>query len=374
MKNIYLILLLIGCVLRLSAQGTLQTTSGANIKIVNNAFIIFDNINVINNGSFIQVVGNGTAKFTGNADVNISGNSAITFDKLSIAKSGAKVAFQQNVNVVGQVNFISGLFDLTNSILNLGTTGTVNGETETNRIFATGNGYVQVINALNAPSSANPGNLGAIITSTKNLGSVTIRRGHLAQVNISGTAPGIKRYYDILPANDNGLKATFRFQYFDAELNGLTETTLELWKQDKKSWANVGYSSRNATLNYVEKTGIGALSRWTLSTGTSTGPLTMNNIYVDKTIEENSENKNQLSVWPNPVMQLANIIINTINSSPVCLKLYDAKGSLVLMRQGKLSPGKNIMNIETSNLAAGIYNLVAEWGAGFRKTKQLIKQ
>jgi hypothetical protein len=376
MKNTFLILLLVACVMRSSAQGTLQVTSGANIKMANNAFIIFDNMNVVNNGSFVQVIGNGTAKFTGNADVNISGSSIATFDKLNIAKTiSKKVTLQQNVNVVGQVNFTSGLLDLTNSVLNLGTTGTVNGETETSRIFATGNGYVQVINLLNAPVSANPGNLGAIITSTKNLGSVTIKRGHIAQLNVSGFTPGILRYYDILPAIDNGLKATLRFQYFDAELNGLNETTLELWKQDKKSWTNVGYSSRNATLNYVEKTGISALSRWTLSTGTSTSPLkAVNNIYTYETIKENSEIKNQLSVWPNPVLQLVNVTINVTNSSSISLKLYDAKGSLILMRQEKLSAGKNIMDIEMSNLPAGIYNLVAEWGAGFRKIKQLIKQ
>jgi hypothetical protein len=279
------------------------------------------------------------------------------------------VALQQNINVVGQVNLTSGFLDLTNSVLNLGTTGTVNGETEASRIFTLSNGYVQVVNTLNAPVAANPGNLGAIITSAKNLGSVTIKRGHIAQTNVSGTTPGILRYYDILPANDNGLKATLRFQYFDAELNGLNEATLELWKQDKKGWTSVGYSSRNATLNYVEKTGISALSRWTLSTGTSSALISR-----QAAAKENSEIKNQLSVWPNPVIQIVNVTIHSINSSSVSLKLYDAKGSLILMRQGKLSAGKNIMSIDMSKLAAGTYNLVAEWESGFRRITKLIKQ
>jgi len=374
MKNIFIILLLMGCVIRSSAQGSLQTTSGATIKSANNSFIVLDNIHIINNGSFIQAAGDGTTKFTGNANVNISGSSIAIFDKLNIAKTtNFKVALQQNVNVVGQVNFTSGLLDLNNSILNLGTTGLVNGETETSRIFTFGNGYVQVINSLNAPVSANPGNLGAIISSTKNLGSVTIRRGHLAQINVSGTTPGILRYYDILPAIDNGLKATFRFQYFDAELNGINESTLELWKQGKKVWSNEGYTSRNAVNNYVELANIGALSRWTLS-GTIISALTKANPGYTNVVKENSESKNNISVWPNPVLNLVNVSIDVNNTSSINLKIYDATGSVILKRQGNLTAGKNIMPIDMSKMPSGTYILIAEFGAGLKTIEQLIKQ
>ena len=258
-------------------------------------------------------------------------------------------------------------------MLNLGTTGLVNGETETSRIFTLGNGYVQVINSLNMPVSANPGNLGAIISSNKNLGSVTIRRGHLAQANVSGTTPGIRRYYDILPDNDNGLKATLRFQYFDAELNGLNESTLELWKQGRRNWTNEGFTSRSAVNNYVEKTNISALSRWTLS-GILTSALKKADPAYTNPVKENSISKDQLSVWPNPVLKLVNVGIDVINPSSIDLKLYDASGSLILIRQGNLSAGKNFMHIDMSKLPPGTYNLIAEFGAGSKMFKQLIKQ
>ena len=373
MKNIFILLLLMGCIIRPSAQGLLQATSGATIKTVNNSFIVLDNVHVVNNGSFVQAAGDGTIKFTGNADVNISGSSIAIFDKLNIAKTTSfKVTVQQDVNVVGQVNFTSGLLDLNNSVLNLGTTGLVNGETETSRIFTLGNGYVQVINLLNMPVSANPGNLGAIISSTKNLGSVTIRRGHLAQANVSGTTPGIRRYYDILPAIDNGLKATLRFQYFDAELNGLDESTLELWKQGKKTWTNEGFTSRSTVNNYVEKTNIGALSRWTLSGVINSALKKADPVYTNL-IKENSINNNHLSVWPNPVSNSVNVDINVINPSSINFKLYDASGSLILIRQANLLAGKNSMHIDMSKLPPGTYNLIAESAVGFKIFKQLIK-
>ena len=377
MKNIFVILLLMGCVIRANTQASFRVISGATpatIKTANNAFIVLDNVNIVNNGSFVQAVGDGTTIFTGNADVSISGSSITILDKITLAKTtNSRLALQQTVNVVGQVNFTSGLLDLNNSILNLGTTGIVNGETETNRILTLGIGYVQVINLLNMPVSANPGNLGAIITSTKNLGNVTIRRGHLAQPNVSGTTPGIRRYYDILPANDNGLKATLRFQYFDIELNNLNESTLELWRQGKKTWSNEGYTSRSTINNYVEKTNIGALSRWTLS-GTITAPLTKVNSGHTAPLTENAESNNNLSVWPNPVLSLANVSIDVNNSSSISLKLYDATGSLILKRQGNLTAGKNTMRIDMHKMPPGTYVLLAEFGAGLRKIEQLIKQ
>jgi len=365
-----------GCVIRANTQASFRVISGATpatIKTANNAFIVLDNVNIVNNGSFVQAVGDGTTIFTGNADVSISGSSITILDKITLAKTtNSRLALQQTVNVVGQVNFTSGLLDLNNSILNLGTTGIVNGETETNRILTLGIGYVQVINLLNMPVSANPGNLGAIITSTKNLGSVTIRRGHLAQPNVSGTTPGIRRYYDILPANDNGLKATLRFQYFDIELNNLNESTLELWKQVKKSWSNEGFTTRNTVNNYVEKTNIGALSRWTLS-GVVNSPLTINSVNTIP-VKENTESKNNLSVWPNPILNLVNVSIEVNNTSSISLKLYDATGSLILMRKENLYAGKNVMAIDMSKLSSGIYVLIADLGTGVKMTEQLIKQ
>jgi type IX secretion system substrate protein len=371
MKNIFILPLLIACAVRSSAQGTLQITSGANIKTLNNASIVLDNMHMVNNGNVTQVLGNGTTSFAGSLNVNISGTGTTNLDKLDIAKtSPAKVTLQQNVGVAGQVNFTSGLLDLNNSVLNLGTSGMVNGETEANRITASGTGYVQVINVLNAPASANPGNLGAILTSTKNLGTVTIKRGHLAQPNVSGSTPGIRRYYDILPANDNALKATLRFQYFDAELNGLNENTLELWTQAKKNWTRVGYTSRNATTNFVEETGINTLSRWTLSGTMNTVPV---NTVVKGAMNENSEIKNHLLVWPNPVTQLANVIIHTSQSSLIKLRLYTATGALILIREGKLSAGKNIFTVDMSNMPSGTYNLIIQF-SGLTQIKQIIKQ
>jgi hypothetical protein len=176
------------------------------------------------------------------------------------------VTLQRAVNVSQQINFVAGLLNLNNFNIDLGTTGFLNGESESSRITGANGGQVLFTTILNNPSGANPANLGAIITSSENMGTVAIKRGHQSQVNGSGMGNSVLRYYDISPVNNNGLNATLRFQYFDAELNSFDENTMVFWKSpDAVNWSNEGFTSRNTTNNYVEKTGVNSFSRWTLS-------------------------------------------------------------------------------------------------------------
>ena len=250
-----------------SAQNVLKITSGAVIKTTGGAVITLQDINLDNDGTISQAPGDGVFRFSGTQNNTISGTSAPLFDVLEIAKTGsAKISLQRFINVGSAINFTSGLIDLNNNNLFLQPAALLNGESEISRIIGANGGYIEITNTLNVPSSANPGNLGAILSSSQNLGSTIIRRGHTAQINGFGIGSSIFRYYDILPANNTTLNATLRFQYFDAELNGFDENTVVLWKStNNTTWTQQGFTSRNTTSNYVEKTGIADFSRWTLS-------------------------------------------------------------------------------------------------------------
>jgi hypothetical protein len=128
------------------------------------------------------------------------------------------------------------------------------GESENNRIIGANGGYVEITQSMNAPASVNAGNLGASITSTSNLGSVIIRRGHTSQSG-TGLAGSIQRYYSIIPANNAGLNATMRLKYFDGELNGQNEAALVMYQSNNSGidWANLSQTTSNANSNYVEK-------------------------------------------------------------------------------------------------------------------------
>jgi hypothetical protein len=217
--------------------------------------------------------------FTGDEDNIISGH--IGFLNIEVAKEGGHQVSLQDYNeeVQGQMVFTSGLFNLNNNTLLLGSTGTLINENENSRIIGPGGGAVQALLTLNQPSGVNPGNIGAAVTSTKNLGEVTISRTYVDAYSVPSNS--IKRYYSINftePANDADLNATLRLYYFDAELDGADETKLVHWNREdfSNTWLQQGLPeniTRNTDENWVQLTGIETLSTWTLAESTDALPV-----------------------------------------------------------------------------------------------------
>lgn len=265
---------LLATLLPLALNAQLQIGPGTNFRSNAATYIVLNNTGFMYNTN-TQVLDN-FFKFTGNTDAFISGTNLPIFSTIQIAKTGTgKLILQRNINIFQSVAFQSGLFDLTDHYVNLGTNALVNGENETAKF--TGNlGEVIIIPTLNAPNGVNPGNLGAIFTSSANLGTVIIRRGHKSQTS-NGAGSSILRYYNIEPANNTGLNATLRFSFLEAELNGLLESSLTMWKSSNNTnWQNAGFTSRNTIANWVELTGINNFSRWTLSSPGNALPLSWN--------------------------------------------------------------------------------------------------
>ena len=273
MKKIFFILCACVFVIQTNGQGTLKITSGANITASGNAYLFLDNMHIVNDGTLQQTSGNGFIKLGGGQNVNLSGSSATIINQLLLAKSGSSsLTLQSNIAVLSQVNFSGGLLNLNNNVLNLGNTGVLTGESETSRALTTGSGYIQANSILNNPSSVNLGNLGAMITSTANMGNTIIRRGHAVQTGVVGSNNSISRYFDIIPMNNLNLKAVLRFFYFDAELDTIPEATLHQYKSvNNVNWDFVGADARNTTTNFVEKKSINKFDRFTLATATPPG-------------------------------------------------------------------------------------------------------
>lgn len=274
-------------------RAQLYVQSGATLHI--GGIVTLDNADLIRSspsGSAIAFEPGSKILFTGNADNMISGY--IDFLNLEIAKaSGRQVSLQGNNDAVrGQMIFTSGFFNLNNNTLLLGNTGILINENENSRIIGPAGGTVQARMQLDQPAGINPGNIGAVISSSKNLGDVTISRGY---VYASPLPPvSIQRYYSINftdPANDANLDATLRLHYFDAEWNGTDESKLIHWKFDDASgiWKQQGALAnitRNADENWVQLTNIESLSDWTLAE--SSGPLPLVFSRFNVTCENNA--------------------------------------------------------------------------------------
>jgi len=158
------------------------------------------------------------------------------------------------------------------SVVDLGTNTVLVEEESSGARLTGGTGVVTATRTLNAPSSTNVAGLGAVITASQNLSQTTITRGHAVQSDNSNES--IARYYDIQPGqNNSALNATLQFTYVDVELNGLSESSLILFRSDDggSTYTTAGYDSRDASANTVTLGGIESFSRWTL--GSESQPL-----------------------------------------------------------------------------------------------------
>ena len=272
MKSKLLVLLSLLFACTVSAQLTI--TPGAQFSVFSDTRLTLQNTDLIVNGDAL-LFSTSPVSFTGNASSFIGGDGAVRFFKLEINKTGNQsVSLQKAISVGNGVFFTSGFLNLNGFDLDLETTAHLDGEREDSRIIGPNGGNVVFSTNLNSPTGSNPANLGIIITSDQNLGNVTIKRGHQSQVNNGNSGNSILRYYDILPVNNTNLNATLRLNYFDGELNGNNENSLALFKSDDGvNWSNQGFTSKDANANFVEKTGIGSFSRWTLFSDNNVLPV-----------------------------------------------------------------------------------------------------
>ncbi len=267
MRKIFLLFaFLLSMSLMTMAQQTMKLSTGVNLHSSGGVIITLNDINLVNEGVIDQSTGQGQIRFIGTGNNSISGTGTFSVDRLVIAKTGmARLLLEKNIKVVSFLEFLSGRIDLNGNLIMLDPSASLIGESELSHVIGTG-GYIEITLPLTIPTSQDPGNLGATITSSSNLGNTIIRRGHQVQVNGSGAGSSIQRYFDIIPANNSALNATVRLRYLDAELNGLGESTLVVWRSDDLlSWSNIGFTNRDLATNYLERDELQTLSRFTLS-------------------------------------------------------------------------------------------------------------
>ena len=173
----------------------------------------------------------------------------------------AMPAQAQQVTVSGGATLTvsgGGVLSIGTATMDFGTTATL---VESGGRIA--DGTLTATRDLNAPAAQNVGGLGATITSAADLGTVVVTRTATRQ---SGNGhQGIARAYDIAPAVNAGLDATLTLAYHDAELSGLTEAALVLYRStDGGATWEARSGTRDTDANTITVAGVDALSRWTI--------------------------------------------------------------------------------------------------------------
>lgn len=246
----------------LAAQG-IKITSGGNLVANGAAKLVIMNAGFTNNGTFTPDLS--SVIFSGNGSTSssfIAGSTSTTFTNLVLNKSANGFQLNQNIGVSGLVDLQSGDSVFLNAFnIDLGSTGSLSGETNARHITGQSGGYIQIVSILNAPSSVNPGNLGFTISSASNLGSTLIKRGH------QNHGPSVYHYFDITPANNSGLNATVNFTYFHPETNSIPEADLALFGSTDGGtvWSLESGSTVNIGSDFVQASAVSRMGLFTLA-------------------------------------------------------------------------------------------------------------
>ena len=237
----------------------LEIAAGGSLNLSSNKIYLTASNPITNSGTFTTT--GSTIEYNGTSAQSVSAAN-IVYHNLRINNT-AGVTLLANATVDDTLSLINGDLNLNGKIITVSSSGYL---TETAGNVLTGStGYITTTRNINAPSSLNVAGFGAVLTSSVNLGSTEIRRGHTIDNNLGGNT-SIQRFYDILPATNTGLNATLVFNYYDSELNGKIEQVLNLFRSTNSgtSWTLRG-GTVNTAANTITLSGIDAFSRWSAS-------------------------------------------------------------------------------------------------------------
>ncbi|MDO7877571.1 FG-GAP-like repeat-containing protein [Hymenobacter sp. ASUV-10] len=245
--------------------GNLSIAAGASLSQGSTTLLVTGNLSNLNPAPFTGVV-----SLTGTGPQTVTSN----FSTLVVNKASGTATLTAAASVSTALTMTSGTLKTGSYILTLSSTAMLT-ESATSYV----NGRVQTTRDLNTAGTANTfGGLGLTLTpatgSTALPGSTLVQRTTgTARTGVSGRQ-GILRSFDIQPAVNTGLNVTLAFSYREAELNGIEESKLALFKSETgaaDTWGRQRNVSFDATANTATLSGVRDFSIWTL--GSADAPL-----------------------------------------------------------------------------------------------------
>ena len=247
--------------LTLASGAGLTTAAGATLQV---------NGDWTNNGGTATL--NGGVAFTGAAAQTIGGSADTAFGAVTVSKASGALGLGRALAIGTSLTLTSGILSTGSNAVTLGSSATL---TESSSSYVTGT--VQTTRALATANAAETfGGLGLTLTPHGGTlpGPTAVTRVTGTPLAGAGSSQSVTRYFDIVPTQRTGLNVDLVFAYRDAELNGIAEANLALFKSETGTagpWAKHTPSTADATANTVSKAGIGSFSVWTL--GNAANPL-----------------------------------------------------------------------------------------------------
>ena len=338
---LFLIALIVFMGKSMAQELRITASQGIHVVVRDSLQLILSNASLINHGKFYP--GRSAVTFTGHASNSysyIGGTEVSSFHELIINRPVAGIQLQQDISVAGALNMLSGNMDLNGHTLNLGTSGKIYGERTGALITGYLGGQITISTDLNVPTAVNPGNIGIEITSAANYGKTTIIRGHKQQPNLA--AGSIHRYFEMRPSTNKDVPMQVRFNYHEAELNGINERALTLFSKvdNLNEWNNLGKDKSDLSAHWLLKHKLLPGARYTLSVGG---------------ITEQSDIKLSVDAYPNPTLRSVTISVNSDRQKQITISLLDVRGKILEVRKMNCSRGATKMTWDLDRYPVGTY-------------------
>lgn len=217
----------------------------------------YNNSPIINNGTFTTTGSN--IEYNGTNNYQTIATANIIYNSMKINNPNGAYMFG-NITIPSLLIIQSGNLVLNGNIITLDSSAAMS-ETPNNTVSGT-SGFIITTRYINAQTELNVGGMGAVISTSQNLGTTVIKRGHSNQFGIVGHQ-SVSRYFDITPSNNSNLNATLGFKYDDSELGTIQESQLGLFKSTNGGLNYVFEGGTIDTLNnQITVSGINDFSRW----------------------------------------------------------------------------------------------------------------
>jgi hypothetical protein len=221
-----------------------------------------------------QMLFNGTGPQTLKTSRTSSTFGTIAMNNTASLAANQTLTISQNMLVSG-LSFTSGSIVTGSNIIDLGTSGTVTGETSGNKVV----GKLKSTKTLATNTEISFGGIGLTLNSVNTAAgsTVVVRTTGTGLVGYDASRKSIKRQFSITPAVNSGLNATMNFSYFTDELNGISAISLGLTKSTNGgiTWVSQAGSSVNTTSKVITLTGIADFSDWTAEDVNVALPITL---------------------------------------------------------------------------------------------------
>ena len=334
-------------------DGTLQNMDGSSDWIASSAFTTW--LNTSSTAWSTNSNWSGGAKPTSNDNVGIysySGGSTPSFTNGDAAAVGNIVVDMSSDWLIGGTFSVSGNLilesdlNLNGQTIDLGSTGYL---IEDAGLLHGSSGSITTTRSL-SNINENVAGLGAEITTSADMGSTTISRSH----NANSSPASIERRYSISPANNSGLNATLIFHYNNSEMNGLTESYLELYRStdEGSNWTNMN-GSVNTFVNTITLTGVDGFSLWTAMESAEVNPPIIN---TNDPLHDFVTGSNAITIAPTTTVTTTSNIENaTVSIAPIVTEDILSVDATTLTANGLSSSWNNdtkILRISGTGSAA----------------------